>query len=153
MITFLSVTDEGGRLKERSRWVVGGRFPHKMDHSVKAMDSHRKLVFSRLVDRQRFENDELEALYQRYIFKLQHSSVSSVVCLFLLLSALLANLSFVYTRSLTPQNIYHLLHCLLFLFLLVFLSTRWTSISIYLDSVLKYLIKCTSEELLLGINP
>uniref|UniRef100_A0A023F2N2 adenylate cyclase n=4 Tax=Triatominae TaxID=70999 RepID=A0A023F2N2_TRIIF len=96
-----------------------------MDHSVKAMDSHRKLVFSRLVDRQRFENDELEALYQRYIFKLQHSSVSSVVCLFLLLSALLANLSFVYTRSLTPQNIYHLLHCLLFLFLLVFLSTRY----------------------------
>ncbi|XP_014242089.1 Ca(2+)/calmodulin-responsive adenylate cyclase isoform X3 [Cimex lectularius] len=96
-----------------------------MDHSVKAMDSHRKLVFSRLVDRQRFENDELEALYQRYIFKLQHSSVTSVVCLFLILTALLANISFVYTRTLTAQNIYHILHCLLFLFLLVFLSTRY----------------------------
>ncbi|KAF6209999.1 hypothetical protein GE061_015754, partial [Apolygus lucorum] len=95
-----------------------------MDHSVKAME-HRKLVFSRLVDRQRFENDELEALYQRYIFKLQHSSVTSVVCLFLLLTALLANISFVYNRALTAHNVYHLLHCLLFIFLLVFLSTRY----------------------------
>lgn len=95
-----------------------------MDHSVKAMNSHRKLALSRLLNRHRFENDELESLYQRYIFKLQHSSVASVVGLFVLLTALLANLSFAYAQAPTAQNIYHAVHCLLFAFLLAFLNTR-----------------------------
>uniref|UniRef100_A0A1B6CEQ7 adenylate cyclase n=1 Tax=Clastoptera arizonana TaxID=38151 RepID=A0A1B6CEQ7_9HEMI len=95
-----------------------------MDHSVKAMQSHRKLVFSRLFNRHRFENDELESLYQRYIFKLQHSSVASVVALFVLLTAVLANLSFAYAQAPTAQNIYHVVHCLLFAMLLVFLNTK-----------------------------
>lgn len=47
-----------------------------MDHSVKAMDSHSKLSIARLLNRHRFENDELERLYRRYTYKLQHSSVS-----------------------------------------------------------------------------
>lgn len=95
-----------------------------MDHSVKAMNSHRKLAFSRLLNRHRFENDELEGLYQRYIFKLQHSSVVSVVALFVILTAILANLSLAYAQAPTAQNIYHSLHCLLFALLLAFLNTR-----------------------------
>lgn len=96
-----------------------------MDHSVKAMNSHRKIVLARLLNRHRFENDELEALYQRYIFKLQHSSIASVVALFILLTAILANLSFAYVQAPTPQNIYHTVHCILFILLLVFLNTRF----------------------------
>jgi len=95
-----------------------------MDHSVKAMQSHRKMAFSRLLNRHRFENDELESLYQRYIFKLQHSSVASVVAMFVLLTAVLANLSFAYTQAPTAQNVYHIAHCLLFALLLVFLNTK-----------------------------
>lgn len=95
-----------------------------MDHSVKAMNSHRKLALSRLLNRHRFENDELESLYQRYIFKLQHSSVASVVGLFVLLTALLANLSFAYAQAPTAQNVYHAVHCLLFALLLAFLNTK-----------------------------
>lgn len=95
-----------------------------MDHSVKAMNSHRKLTLSRLLNRHRFENDELESLYQRYIFKLQHSSVVSVVGLFVLLTALLANLSFAYAQAPTAQNVYHAVHCLLFALLLAFLNTK-----------------------------
>lgn len=95
-----------------------------MDHSVKAMNSHRKLALSRLLNRHRFENDELESLYQRYIFKLQHSSVASVVGLFVLLTALLANLSFVYAQAPTAQNVYHTVHCILFAMLLAFLYTK-----------------------------
>lgn len=95
-----------------------------MDHSVKAMNSHRKLAFSRLLNRHRFENDELEGLYQRYIFKLQHSSVASVVALFVILTGILANLSLAYAQAPTAQNIYHSLHCLLFALLLAFLNTR-----------------------------
>lgn len=100
-----------------------------MDHSVKAMQSHRKIVFSRLFNRHRFENDELESLYQRYIFKLQHSSVASVVALFVLLTAVLANLSFAYAQAPTAQNIYHVVHCLLFAMLLVFLNTKLMQVS------------------------
>ncbi|KAI5709766.1 hypothetical protein M8J76_014242 [Diaphorina citri] len=97
-----------------------------MDHSVKAMNnSHRKILFSRLLNKYRFENDELEQLYQRYIFKLQHSSVVSVVSLFIVLTAILCNLSFFYAQTFTAQNIYHLVHCLLFIVLLVFLNTKY----------------------------
>lgn len=60
----------------------------------------------------------------RYIFKLQHSSVASVVAMFVLLTAVLANLSLVYTQTATTQNVYHAAHCLLFALLLVFLNTR-----------------------------
>ncbi|XP_044734406.1 Ca(2+)/calmodulin-responsive adenylate cyclase isoform X3 [Chrysoperla carnea] len=95
-----------------------------MDHSVKAMNSHRRVAWARLLNRHRFENDELELLYQRYIFKLQHSSVASVVALFVILTAILANLSFAYAQAPTAQNVYHAVHCLLFALLLAFINTR-----------------------------
>lgn len=96
-----------------------------MDHSVKAMSPHRKVAFSRLLNRQRFENDELEALYQRYIFKLQQASIVSALALFVLLTAVLAVLEFVYSEGLTVSNVYHLIHCAVFSTMLVFLHTRW----------------------------
>lgn len=93
-----------------------------MDHSVKAMNSHRKVAFSRLFNRRRFENSELEKLYQRYIFKLQQSSIISVLALFTLLTATLAGLQFYYERTVTIIGIYCLLQCIAFigLFLLSF---------------------------------
>jgi adenylate cyclase 1 len=79
-----------------------------MDHSVKAMppaSSRQPLhALARLLNRHRFENDELESLYQRYIFKLQHSSVAAVVGLFALMAAILANLGFVYAHGATLQG-------------------------------------------------
>lgn len=95
-----------------------------MDHSVKAMQGRPSVFLGRLINRHRFENDELEALYQRYIFKLQHSSVLSVVALFVLLTAVLANLSIAYAQAPTVQNVYHCVHCILFALLLAFLNTR-----------------------------
>ena len=50
-----------------------------MDHSVKAMNSHRKVAFSRLFNRHRFENSELECLFWRYILWVQHASITSAV--------------------------------------------------------------------------
>ncbi|XP_044753181.1 Ca(2+)/calmodulin-responsive adenylate cyclase-like isoform X3 [Coccinella septempunctata] len=94
-----------------------------MDHSVKAMTSPR--VFSRMVNPHRFENDELELLYQRYICKLQYSSVTAVVGLFVVLTAILANLGFVYHQIATAQTVYHAAHCILFTLLLGFLHTRF----------------------------
>lgn len=77
-----------------------------MDHSVKAMNSHRKVAFSRLLNRRRFENMELELLYQRYIFKLQQSSIISVLVLFSLLTVTLAILQFYYERTITLIGLY-----------------------------------------------
>ena len=77
-----------------------------MDHSVKAMNSHRKVAFSRLLNRRRFENMELEQLYQRYIFKLQQSSIISVLVLFSLLTVTLAILQFYYERTMTLIGLY-----------------------------------------------
>lgn len=94
-----------------------------MDHSVKAMTS--PTAVSRLLNPHRFENDELEQLYQRYICKLQHSSVAAVVALFVLLTAVLANLGLIYAQAPTAQNVYHAAHCILFALLLSFLHTRF----------------------------
>ncbi|XP_057653494.1 Ca(2+)/calmodulin-responsive adenylate cyclase isoform X4 [Diorhabda carinulata] len=94
-----------------------------MDHSVKAMTSPR--ILSRLLNPHRFENDELEQLYQRYICKLQHSSVAAVVALFVVLTFLLANLGLGYAQAATAQNVYHAAHCVLFALLLGFLHTRF----------------------------
>ncbi|KAI1286421.1 Adenylate cyclase type 1 [Halotydeus destructor] len=66
-----------------------------MDHSVKAT-SHRKVAFSRLFQRRKFENAELELLYQRYIFKLQQSSIVCVIILITVLSLCLAVTELVY---------------------------------------------------------
>lgn len=96
-----------------------------MDHSVKAMNTSRSFSFSRIFNRHRFENDELECLYQRYVFKLQHSSVASVIILFIILTSLLANLSFFYAQGPSSQNVYHIVHCLLFVILLIFLNTKY----------------------------
>lgn len=94
-----------------------------MDHSVKAMTSPR--ILTRIVNPHRFENDELEQLYQRYICKLQHSSVAAVVALFVILTALLANLGLIYAQGPTAQSVYHAAHCILFALLLGFLHTRF----------------------------
>lgn len=94
-----------------------------MDHSVKAMTSPG--ILTRILNPHRFENDELEQLYQRYICKLQHSSVAAVVGLFVLLTFLLANLGLVYAQAATAQNVYHAAHCVLFALLLAFLHTRY----------------------------
>lgn len=96
-----------------------------MDHSVKAMSPHRKVAFSRLLNRQRFENDELETLYQRYIFKLQQASIASVLVMFILLAAALAILNFVYVQLVTVSNVYHTVHCVIFAAILIFINTRW----------------------------
>eukprot|EP00095_Tigriopus_kingsejongensis_P012404 snap_masked-scaffold755_size101758-processed-gene-0.9 protein:Tk12404 transcript:snap_masked-scaffold755_size101758-processed-gene-0.9-mRNA-1 annotation:"adenylate cyclase" len=108
-----------------------------MDHSVKAMQNHRKEAFSRIFNRHRFENDELEGLFQRYIFKLQHSSISSFVALFIVLTAVLAVLSFVLVQRPTLDNMYNSVHCLIFVVIFIFLATKSME-----DMYLNYVCYC-----------
>ena len=93
-----------------------------MDHSVKVMNSHRKVAFSRLFNQRGFESIELEQLYQRYIFKLQQSSIVSALLLLALLSISIAFLQFIFLRSVTAIGLYCLVQCVVFvgLFMLSF---------------------------------
>jgi hypothetical protein len=75
-----------------------------MDHSVKAMNSHRKVAFSRLFNRHRFENSELECLFRRYILRVQHASITSAVALFVVLTAAMATASFIKVQAPTLSN-------------------------------------------------
>lgn len=95
-----------------------------MDHSVKVMHTHRKIAFSRLwiFQQRRFENQELEQLYQRYIFKLQQTSIVSALLLLSLLSISIALLQFYYIQhTVTLIGIYSLIQSVIFL--LLFLSS------------------------------
>ncbi|KAJ6225324.1 hypothetical protein RDWZM_003869 [Blomia tropicalis] len=90
-----------------------------MDHSVKAMNSHRKVAFSRLFNHRRFENVELEHLYQRYIFKLQQSSIVSALLLLALLSISMAILQIYYRMALSAISLYCLVQFIVFVGLFV----------------------------------
>lgn len=96
-----------------------------MDHSVKAQTSHRKAAFARLLNRHRFENDELETLYQRYIVKLQRSSIGGALILYILLCTSLSVLALGHGAAASAPLVYYLLMAALFIGLLVYSSTRW----------------------------
>ncbi|CAG0881640.1 unnamed protein product [Cyprideis torosa] len=96
-----------------------------MDHSVKTLPNVRRRFCLRFLNRRRFENSELEGLFQRYIFKLQFSSVVSCVILFLLVTAILATVHLHSTQRVTVESAFFIVHFIVFLTLLVFLHTRW----------------------------
>lgn len=128
-----------------------------MDHAVK------RAAKGRPWNKLRFENDELECLYQRYTLKLQRFSVTGVVALVVVLCGVMAALSLVYNQAPTLhvceiinslawsmniyennisipfffvyfQNIFHSLMCLLFAIVLGLLQFR-----VIRDSHLPYL--------------
>ncbi|XP_037727207.1 Ca(2+)/calmodulin-responsive adenylate cyclase isoform X13 [Drosophila subpulchrella] len=86
-----------------------------MDHAVKA-------TRGRPLNTLRFENDELECLYQRYTLKLQRFSVLGVVALVLVLCGVMAALSLTFNNAATFHNIFNTVVCGLFAVVLVLLQ-------------------------------
>jgi hypothetical protein len=78
-----------------------------MDHAVKASRSH---PWNKL----RFENDELEELYQRYTHKLQWISVFGVVTLVVMLTGIMAILSLAYNQAATVHVSLYIHHMCLY---------------------------------------
>ena len=92
---------------------------------MNTMPTHRKAAFARLLNRQRFANDELEILYGRYSCRLQQASVISCAVLLLIMGAILSGLQFWYTRgSPTVHGVYLLLQTAACAALLAFLIVR-----------------------------
>ncbi|KAH8235519.1 hypothetical protein KR032_001805 [Drosophila birchii] len=86
-----------------------------MDHAVKA-------TRGRPLNTLRFENDELECLYQRYTLKLQRFSVLGVVALVVVLCGVMAALSLAFNNAATFHNIFNAIVCVLFAVVLVLLQ-------------------------------
>lgn len=95
-----------------------------MDHSVKAVLPHRKGALARLCKQQRFESDELEELFHRYVLKLQQASVAAVSGLLLALSLTLAALHVTYAQVAAPVPIILLILAIFHATLLILLHTR-----------------------------
>ena len=72
----------------------------------------------------RFANDELESLFDRYLLKVQHGSLSATVGLFIVLTAILSGLSFGLLARPTVENIFYSIQCLVFVILLILLATK-----------------------------
>ena len=72
----------------------------------------------------RFENEELECLFRRYILRLQHASITAAVALFVVLTAALATTSFVSVQAPTVRNLYDSAHCGIFVVIFIVLCTR-----------------------------
>ena len=77
-----------------------------------------------LFNRHRFENTEQECLFRRYILRVQHASITSAVALFVVLTAAMATASFIKVQAPTLSNLYHSLHCGVFVILFIVLCTR-----------------------------
>jgi len=78
-----------------------------------------KRVFSRY----EFENDELERLYRRYVFKLQMASLGHLLCITCALCACLSALYFYYVQNVTVPGIYMCAQFSVFLLLYIFINT------------------------------
>ncbi|XP_041766991.1 Ca(2+)/calmodulin-responsive adenylate cyclase isoform X3 [Anopheles merus] len=98
-----------------------------MDHAVHAA---RGRPWNKL----RFENNELESLYQRYTLKLQRFSVTGVVALVVILCGVMGGLSLGYNQAPTLHNVFNTFMCLLFTVVLGLLQFR-----LIRDSHLPYL--------------
>ncbi|XP_062538681.1 Ca(2+)/calmodulin-responsive adenylate cyclase isoform X2 [Armigeres subalbatus] len=98
-----------------------------MDHAVHAA---RGRPWNKL----RFENNELECLYQRYTLKLQRFSVTGVVALVVVLCGIMAGLSLGYNQAPTLHNVFNSFMCLMFAVILALLQFRFIR-----DSHLPYL--------------
>ena len=79
----------------------------------------------RTLDRHRFENEELEALFYRYDAKIRKSWVFCLIVILIILSVCLSIVGFIYYRSATAQNVFLAIQCGACLCLLVFINTKW----------------------------
>lgn len=63
-------------------------------------------------------------MFERYLLKVQHGSLAASVALFIALTAILSGLSFGLLARPTVDNLYHAVHCLVFVILLILLATK-----------------------------
>ena len=98
---------------------------HRYSMSLPPTGAERKNRWRRVLQRYRFDNAELEGLYQRYIVELQIASIIALLALFLLLTAVLGALNFVFVGHVTVRNIYHISQSGITALILVYIHSRF----------------------------
>ena len=102
--------------------------------------------WKKVLHRYSFENEELESLYQRYIYKLRLSSVVAFLVLFIILTVTLSVLNFVFLSRVTVENLYHISMCGILSLLLVYIHSRYMNEShlVVLTAITYALCMCFS---------
>lgn len=93
----------------------------KTDSTLKGM-KHNGL--RRLLSWNRFSSEEMEALYQRYVFKLQQSSLVCMALLLTMLCLSLAALTSLYVKNYTAYSVYLYGQGLVFLGFFIYMKTK-----------------------------
>lgn len=75
----------------------------------------RKNLMKRRLSPYKFKSEELEKLYQRYIYNLQQSALRYTLGVFIILTATLSALEFAYIRDFTIYGLCHGIMCLIFI--------------------------------------
>lgn len=87
--------------REKNNQVTSANTPTNTTTTTTDMDHAVKTSKTKPWNKLRFENDELECLYQRYTLKMQRFSVIGVVSLFVIFCMVMVTLSFFYTNMFT----------------------------------------------------
>lgn len=98
--------------------------PSRAETTPMLKKKRRKI--QRLLGKQQFESVELERLYKSYVYKLQQSAVGYMLGVFIILTACLCVLKFVYIKNLTISGIYLGIQCGIFIAIYILLQTRFT---------------------------
>ncbi|ESP00183.1 hypothetical protein LOTGIDRAFT_141290, partial [Lottia gigantea] len=85
----------------------------------------KKPKFCRILSRYHFDCDELERLYNRYVYKLQQSSVVYMLALFIVLTLCLSILNFFFSKTLTVLGLYLSVQCVFFIIVFIFIHTKF----------------------------
>ena len=85
----------------------------------------RKNRWQRVLYRYRFMNEDLEILYQKYIYRSRLSSVVALLVLFILLTATIGVLNFIFVSHITVKNVYCMAQCGISILLLVYVHTKF----------------------------
>ncbi|ELU09975.1 hypothetical protein CAPTEDRAFT_22108, partial [Capitella teleta] len=79
--------------------------------------------------RYRFDDSDIEDLYERYVFQLQRTSLQCLLVLLIALCVSVAVLDFIFVAYATVENISHLAMSVVFTILLIFIHTRFMTYS------------------------
>ncbi|XP_060064547.1 uncharacterized protein LOC132544906 [Ylistrum balloti] len=90
------------------------------------MLTHRaRSNLQKVFNRHKFDNDDLERLYKRYVFTLQQSAIRYMLGVLIILTGTLSVLKFVYLSGLSVRGIYLAVQCVLFIAIFIFLHTKF----------------------------
>lgn len=89
----------------------------------------RQRMCLRLCHRYRYDDPDIENLYDRYVFHLQHTSIQCLLVLLITLTISIAVLNFIFVSHASVENVSNFSLCIIFVILLIFIHTRFMTVA------------------------